>query len=90
MTRFAVLLALTALCMHAAERPGDSVNNTQPVDEKLEWVTLEMSLKPFKDNSDGELRRVSREMFRQWAPLASHAKGLAVMLWTADGSEILD
>ncbi|MHB9066385.1 MAG: hypothetical protein ACYC4B_21515 [Pirellulaceae bacterium] len=52
-------------------------------------VTLEMSLKPFKKNDEEYIRGVCRELFRQWAPLIRHADQVSVMLWTADGSEIL-
>jgi hypothetical protein len=52
-------------------------------------ITLEMSLKPFKKNDAEYLRGVCRELFTQWAPLVRHANQVSVMLWTADGSEIL-
>ncbi len=52
-------------------------------------VTLEMSLKPFKRNDEQYIRGICREMFTQWAPLIRHADQVSVMLWTADGSEIL-
>jgi hypothetical protein len=94
MSRFAALMLLAAVCggvrwAQAGELPAGSMNSGLP-DEKLDWVTLEASLKPFKDTSDDGMRRVSREMFRQWLPLVRHAKCVAVMLWAADGSEILD
>lgn len=53
-------------------------------------VGLEMSLKPFRNTSDGEIDRVCRMLFRQWAPLLRYARSAAVMFWTADGSEILE
>ena len=57
---------------------------------KLKNVTLEMSLKPFKDNSEQTARDVCRRLFQQWSALTRHADMISVMLWTADGSEILD
>ncbi len=53
-------------------------------------ITLEMSLKPFKKNEPEAIREVCREVFTQWNSLLRHADTVAVMLWTADGSEILD
>jgi hypothetical protein len=53
-------------------------------------VTLEMSLKPFRSVEAGSIRSVCERVFRQWAALLRRADGSAVMLWTADGSEILE
>ena len=33
---------------------------------QLKNVTLELSAKPFRDDSDAELRRVARKLFTQW------------------------
>ncbi|HEY3320839.1 MAG TPA: hypothetical protein VGP72_10280 [Planctomycetota bacterium] len=84
--KLAVLVALCLTYAQAAESEG-AVNSAN---QRLDWLTLEVSLKPFKDNSEDGLRRVSREMFRQWSPLARHAQGLQVLLWTADGSELFE
>lgn len=53
-------------------------------------VTLEMSLKPFKAVTDASIRSVCNELFRQWDALIRHADMVSVLLWTADGSEILE
>lgn len=53
-------------------------------------VNLEMSLKPFKRTDDEYIRGVCREVFEQWRPLLKNRETVSVMLWTADGSEILD
>lgn len=53
-------------------------------------VTLEVSLKPFKDTSEGGIRKVVRQIFRDWEPLLRGRKSVSFMFWTADGSEILD
>lgn len=53
-------------------------------------VNLEMSLKPFKKTDDEYIRGVCREVFEQWRPLLKNRETVSVMLWTADGSEILD
>ena len=49
-----------------------------------------MSLKPFKKNDPAYIRGICREVFTQWAPLIRHADQVSVMMWTADGSEILN
>jgi hypothetical protein len=53
-------------------------------------VTLEMSLKPFRRIDPLAIRSVCEHVFRQWAALLRRVDGCAVMLWTADGSEILE
>lgn len=53
-------------------------------------ITLEMSLKPFKKIDDEYIRNVIRQAFIQWKPLLMNRDSISVMLWTADGSEILD
>ena len=53
-------------------------------------VNLEMSLKPFKRTDDEYIRNVCRNLFEQWRPLLKNRATVSVMLWTADGSEILD
>lgn len=58
--------------------------------KKFKNVTLEVSLKPFKKNEPDYIRGICREIFTQWAPLIRHADQVSVMMWTADGSEILD
>ena len=53
-------------------------------------VNLEMSLKPFKRTDDEYIRGVCKNVFEQWRPLLKNRETVSVMLWTADGSEILD
>lgn len=53
-------------------------------------ITFEMSLKPFTDDSDGTMDAVCRRLFTQWLALCREGDSVAVMLWAADGSEILD
>ena len=57
---------------------------------QLKNITLEMSLKPFREMGEDFVRGVCRELFRLWSPLTRHAEGVSIMLWTADGSEILE
>ena len=58
--------------------------------EGIRNVTLEMSLKPFKAVDGASLRAVADELFRQWDALTRHADMISVLLWTGDGSEILE
>ena len=53
-------------------------------------ITLEVSLKPFYRTDPASIREVAEQIFLQWKPLCKNRKTVAVMLWTADGSEILD
>ena len=53
-------------------------------------VTLEMSLKPFKQTDPAYIEAVIRKVFTQWRPLLEGRETIAIMLWAADGSEILD
>jgi len=56
----------------------------------FENVTLEMSLKPFKQTDEGYIKNVCNKIFEQWRPLLKNRKTISVMLWVGDGSEILD
>jgi hypothetical protein len=56
----------------------------------LQNVTLEVSLKPFRDPSEAAVRAVCRELFMQWLPLCRHGDRVSVLLWAGDGTEILD
>lgn len=53
-------------------------------------VTLEMSLKPFKKTDEEYIRNVCREVLAGWRQLIKNRETVSIMLWTADGSEILD
>ena len=53
-------------------------------------ITLEVSLKPFKKTDDKYISSVIRKMFVQWMPLLKEREEISVMMWTADGSEILE
>ncbi len=57
---------------------------------QLSNVQLEVSLKPFKALSEEGLRAVCRTLFEQWLPLCRTSRQVSVLLWAADGSEILD
>lgn len=53
-------------------------------------IVLEASLKPFKQHDKMYIRKLAAEMFTQWHSLLRHTDTVSVMLWTSDGSEILD
>ena len=53
-------------------------------------ITLEVSLKPFKQTDNEYIHNVCRAVFRQWYPLLKDREEVSVMMWTADGSELLD
>jgi hypothetical protein len=73
----------------APRRPGRRPR-PDAVETFFERVTLEVSLKPFHNLEQGAVEAVCEHIFRQWGPLIRHTGGCAIMLWTADGSEILD
>lgn len=56
----------------------------------MKRITLEVSLKPFRDRSDESIRRTCQDFLRQWQSLIHQAEAVSFLLWTADGSEILD
>ena len=57
--------------------------------KQLQRVTLEMSLKPFKSLEPKAVEQVCEEAIRQWLPLIGIASSASILLWVADGSEIL-
>lgn len=60
------------------------------VDLIVKSVTLEISLKPFLNQSDSEVLDTCRYALRQWDALLRNANELCLTMWSADGSEILD
>ncbi len=58
--------------------------------EYMKNITLEMSMKPFKRLDDEYVEGVVRRMFCDWRSLLNTAESVGVMLYIADGSEILD
>lgn len=53
-------------------------------------ITLEVSLKPFKKTDESYIRGVCSSIFTQWRPLLKGRKEISLLLWTGDGSELLD
>ncbi|WP_194541188.1 hypothetical protein [Paenibacillus sp. JZ16] len=56
---------------------------------RLNRVTLEMSLKPFTNLEQTAIDVICAEAIRQWLPLIGMADKASMLLWVADGSEIL-
>lgn len=56
----------------------------------MKTLTLEVSLKPFYGLDSASTRAACRRALQQWDALIDQADELAIMLWAADGSEILD
>ena len=56
----------------------------------LRNVTLEMSLKPFRQIDTPSVDLVCETIFHQWIHLIDRSEKVSVLLWVADGSEILD
>lgn len=73
--------------MQTFSDPDIDVGN--PPMESFNNITLEMSLKPFKKNDPKYIEDVCQTIFLQWKQLIKHSDTVSVMLWTADGSEIL-
>jgi hypothetical protein len=55
----------------------------------LRRVTLETTLKPFASMEPAHVEQVCAEMIRQWRPLLHMAEHGSMLLWVADGTEIL-
>ena len=85
-TLFVRRLCVIAILVGAAAGYADQSDHIVP----FRNVTLEMSLKPFKQTDPKFVRATAQKLFRQWRPLIQHADQVSVLLWTADGSEILD
>ncbi len=53
-------------------------------------ITLEVSLKPFKETTEDYINHICREIFMQWRFLLKNREEISIMIWVGDGSEILD
>lgn len=56
----------------------------------LKKLELELSLKPFRNAAESEIRRVGKTLFDQYEVLIGKAEKCSLLLWAADGSEMLD
>jgi len=92
MRRLFILISLAVVALNgpiSAQPPAQPLPGTLK-GHSFQTIVLEMSLKPFKKNDPVYIRTVATEMFTQWHSLLRHTDTVAVMLWTSDGSEILD
>lgn len=53
-------------------------------------LCLELSLKLFKKMDMNTIETVCRELFEQWRELLRYSTGCAVLIWSADGSELME
>lgn len=58
--------------------------------KNLKNITLELSLKPFKSTDSEYINKVCNDIAFQWLPLLKHTDIVSIMLWSSDGSEILE
>lgn len=56
----------------------------------LKELVLEVSLKPFLRRGAPSIREVCEDLYRPWLSAVRNAKQLSVLLWSSDGSEILE
>lgn len=91
MNKFAFSFSLMLLCYSVTcFSVGAQLVSSSIKEKSFQNVVLEASLKPFKKNDKAYMQEVAKEIFTQWQPLLRHADTVSVMLWTSDGSEILD
>ena len=93
MKRPGFFIVITFILAFVTQSSGQQKTNIEdPALQKNRFhnITLEMSLKPFKKNDKAYIAAVAREVFTQWFALLRHTDTVSVMLWTGDGSEILD
>lgn len=57
--------------------------------DKVKRLTLEMSLKPFKKITDQYIKETVEELFQLWRYMIKKCETVNILLWVADGSEIL-
>lgn len=89
MMRKVTLFTVTLLSLFTI-KTTPAVNADNSPMKNFNNITLEMSLKPFKKNDSAYIKDVCVTIFKQWKPLLKHADTISILLWTADGSEILD
>lgn len=56
----------------------------------MKRLILEVSLKPFHDSSSASTEAVIRGILQQWDRLIRSSEKISFLLWTGEGSEILD
>lgn len=56
----------------------------------MKSITLEMSLKPFRQTDDKYIYEKVKYCFEQWKGLLKDVSEISIMLWCGDGSELFD
>ena len=76
-----ILLSGLAILQADTKTPGfhGSAAGYTADDIHIKNVTLEMSLKPFRNTDNDFIADVCREMYRQWWPLTRHADAVSVL-----------
>ncbi|RAJ91101.1 hypothetical protein LX87_05318 [Larkinella arboricola] len=85
-----ILTLLTVLLFGFIPSETPNLDNSTLKGKPFNSISLELSLKPFKKNDKAYIQQVATELFTQWHSLLRHTDTVSVMLWTSDGSEILD
>ncbi|GAB3943047.1 hypothetical protein GCM10028805_08640 [Spirosoma harenae] len=91
-TQFILFVSTLSIAIFGFTTSTDTPNldNSTLRGKSFNNITLELSLKPFKKNDKAYIAQVATELFTQWSSLLRHTDTVSVMLWTSDGSEILD
>ncbi len=53
-------------------------------------INLEISMKPFKENTPEYIEAVINKVYSQWATVLKDRERISILFWVSDGSEILD
>lgn len=88
MNKKAVIILAFLVCIFTIVESANF--STVEKSKQFNNITLEMSLKPFKKNDRNYIKAVCQKVFSQWSSLTSNSDTISIMLWTSDGSEILD
>lgn len=93
--KYALLVPLSFIFLIGCGERTDRLSDFEGIPDnsgikKFNNITLEASLKPFKKKDKAYYRKVAYTMYSQWSSLLKHTDTISIMLWTADGSEIMD
>ena len=53
-------------------------------------ITLEISLKSFRETSDSYIKEICEKVFDQWKALIRDAETVKILMWSSDGGDLLD
>jgi len=57
--------------------------------QRFSRITLELSLKPFRDLSEEGINTTCRKIWRNWSHLLGRTDEIALLLWVGSGDEVL-